>query len=221
MPSDIPPITFGTFFHIYNSGNNHENIFFQERNYAYFMELWWKHTCQIAETWAYCLLRNHFHAVVFIKNREDLTGLTGNPAADTVRGDTGMTPSGSRGDLSGLNNKIKQPSQYFSNFFNAYARGLNTATQRTGAVFERPFKRILVDSDAYLMRLIVYVHQNPQKHKFEKNFRDWNYSSYHELIANIPTRLQRNPMMQLFGSQEDFIRIHQEIQPLEDFADED
>jgi putative transposase len=192
MPSDIPPITFGTFFHIYNRGNNHENIFFQERNYAYFMELWWKHTCQIAQTWAYCLLRNHFHAVVFIKNREDLTG---------------------------LNTKIKEPSQYFSNFFNAYARGINIATQRTGAVFERPFKRIPVDSDAYLMRLIVYVHQNPQKHKFENNFRDWNYSSYHELIANIPTRLEKDRIIQLFVSKEDFIRIHQEIQPLEDFED--
>ena len=123
MPSDILPLTFGTFFHIYNRGNNHENIFFQERNYAYFMELWWKHISQIAQTWAYCLLRNHFHAVVFIKNREDLTGLTGNPAAHTVRGDKDITPSDSRGDLSGLNNKIKQPSQYLSNFFNAYARG--------------------------------------------------------------------------------------------------
>ena len=51
------------------------------------------------------------------------------------------------------------------------------------------------------MRLVVYVHQNPQKHKFENDFRD--------------------RMMQLFGSQEDFIRIHQEIQPLEDFEDED
>jgi hypothetical protein len=88
-------------------------------------------------------------------------------------------------------------------------------------MFERPFKRIPVDSEAYLMRLIVYVHQNPQKHGFEKNFRDWNYSSYHELIANIPTRLERNRIMQLFGSQEDFIRIHEEIQPLEDFEDKD
>jgi len=70
------------------------------------------------------------------------------------------------------------------------------------------------------MRLIVYIHQNPQKHKFENYFRDWNYSSYHELIANISTRLQRDRIMQLFGSKEDFIRIHQEIQPLEDFEDE-
>ena len=198
MPTDIPPITYGTFYHIYNRGNNSENIFFQERNYAYFMDLWWKHISPIAETWAYCLLRNHFHATVYIKNKKDLTGF---------------------GNLSGL--KYKEPSQYFSNFFNAYARGVNIATQRTGALFERPFNRIPVDSVSYLVRLIVYIHQNPQKHKFENDFRNWNYSSYHELIADVPTRLQRNRMMQLFGSQQDFIRIHQEIQPLIDFEDED
>ncbi|PKN93344.1 MAG: transposase [Chloroflexi bacterium HGW-Chloroflexi-6] len=192
MPTDIIPVTLGTFFHIYNRGNNRENIFFQPRNYAYFMELWWKHTSLIAETWAYCLLRNHFHALVFIRNREELP-----------------------------DQNIKEPSQYFSNFFNAYARGVNLATGRTGALFERPFKRIPVDSENYLIRLVVYIHQNPQKHKFIEDFRDWDYSSYPHLISNAPTRLQRNRMMDLFGSQDDFIRIHQEIQPLEDWDDED
>ncbi len=163
MPADIPPITYGTFYHIYNRGNNSENIFIQERNYAYFMELWWEYISPIADTWAYCLLRNHFHVAGCIKNREDLGGL-----------------------------KLKEPSQYFSNFFNAYSRGVNIAVQRTGALFERPFKRIPVDSESYLMRLVVYIHQNPQKHKFVNDFRDWNYSSYHQLIANVPTRLQRD-----------------------------
>lgn len=197
MPGDIAPITFGTFFHIYNRGNNGENIFVQQRNYAYFMELWWKHISPIAETWAFSLLRNHFHVAVYIKNEEDLTGFE---------------------NLSGL--KLKKPSQYFSNFFNAYSRGVNIATERTGALFERPFKRIPVDQEAYLMRLIVYIHQNPQKHNFEADFRRWNYSSYHELTGNMPTRLNRDKVLQLFGSREDFIRMHQEIQPWDGFEDE-
>ncbi len=208
MPTDIPPLTYGTFYHIYNRGNNHENIFVQERNYEYFLKLWWKHVSPVADTCAYCLLRNHFHIVVHIKNREDLirsltTDLTG------------------FGNLSGLNPKIKPPSRYFSNFFNAYARGLNIAMQRTGALFERPFKRIPVDSESYLLRLIVYIHQNPQKHKFVSDFRDWNYSSFHEFTSEIPTGLSRDRILHLFGSRADFIRIHQEIQPLEDFEDED
>jgi len=221
MPADIPPLTYGTFFHIYNRGNNGENIFIQERNYHYFTELWWKHISPIAETWAFCLLRNHFHVVVCIKDKEDLSGLTNNTINLGARVDKGTDPSDSRGDLTGLDKKLKEPSQYFSNFFNAYARGVNIATQRTGALFERPFNRIPVDTESYLMRLIVYIHQNPQKHKFTDDFRDWNYSSYHDLVSNNPTRLQREKVIQLFGSRADFIRIHQEIQPLNGFEDED
>jgi len=194
MPTDIAPITHGNFYHLYNRGNNRENVFLQERNYAYFMELWWKHTSPIAETWAYCLLRNHFHILVFIKNSEDLTG---------------------------LKNKNREPSQYFSNFFNAYARGVNIATQRTGALFERPFKRIPVGSESYLIRLIIYIHQNPQKHHFTEDFRAWNYSSYHECTGNVGTRLGKDKVLQLFGSEKDFVRIHQGIQPLENLEDDD
>jgi hypothetical protein len=53
------------------------------------------------------------------------------------------------------------------------------------------------------------------------DFRDWDYSSYHELTGNMPTRLQRDKVLQLFGSREDFVRIHQEVQPFEDIYDEE
>lgn len=221
MPTDIPPLTHGTFFHIYNRGNNGENIFIQERNYYYFTELWWKHISPIAETWAYCLLRNHFHAVVWIKEKSNLSGLINTSTKQTVTAKKGSNPSDFHEDLTGLSPQIKDPSQYFSNFFNAYSRGINIAVQRTGALFERPFNRIPVDTESYLMRLIVYIHQNPQKHQFVTDYRDWNYSSYHDLVSNNPTRLQREKVLQLFGSREDFIRIHQEIQPLVNFEDED
>jgi hypothetical protein len=219
MPTNQAPLTFGTFYHIFNRGNNHENIFIQERNYAYFMELWWKHTSPIAETYAYCLLKNHFHAAVFIKDQEDLTGFR--ESAPDSRGDPREHLDGKVLDknLSGLN--LKQPSQYFANFFNAYTRGVNNATGRSGALFERPFECIPVTNEKYLMQLVVYIHQNPQKHKFVDDFRDWNFSSYHDLIGDAPTRLQRDKLMELFGSREDFIRIHQEIQPLVDFDDEE
>lgn len=223
MPTDISPLTYGTFFHIYNRGNNGENIFTQERNYYYFTELWWKHISPIAETWSIGMLRNHFHATVWIKNREDLyPDLTGFIKESDDQGSRNMKLSVQprHGEnLSGL--KPKELSQYFSNFFNAYSRGFNIANQRTGALFERPFKRIPVDNEKYLMRLIVYIHQNSQKHKFVTDFRDWNFSSYHDMISNNPTRFQREKVLQLFGSREDLIRIHQEIQPLENFEDED
>jgi hypothetical protein len=70
----LTPLKFGKFYHIYNRGNNQENIFIQPRNYTYFLELWWKHTFEIAETFTFCLLKNHFHAVVYIKEIENIYG---------------------------------------------------------------------------------------------------------------------------------------------------
>jgi putative transposase len=54
-----------------------------------------------------------------------------------------------------------KPSQYFSNLFNAYAKAFNRAYHRTGALFQRPFGRIEITSDAYFMQVVVYIHRNP------------------------------------------------------------
>jgi len=184
MSTNAIPLEHGYYYHIFNRGNNHENIFPQQRNYPYFMDLWWKHTYQIADTLTFCLLRNHFHAAIFVKHIED-----------------------------GSNIKLKKPSQYFANFFIAYSRGVNNATGRTGALFERPFERILITDERYLMRLIIYIHQNPQKHNFVTDFRDWSYSSYHELLGTKDTRLKREKVMELFGGRDGVIRFHKENQP--------
>ena len=59
-------------YHIYNRGNNRENIFIEKRNYQYFLTLYEKHIAPIADTFASCLIRNHFHLVVRIKDKPAL-----------------------------------------------------------------------------------------------------------------------------------------------------
>ena len=66
------PIVPGVIYHIYNRGNNEEDIFIEERNYNYFMKLYAKYIMPVAETYAYCLLRNHFHLMVRIKSPEEI-----------------------------------------------------------------------------------------------------------------------------------------------------
>ena len=63
----LTPLEPGTYYHIYNRGVNRENIFREERNYAYFLRLYSKHITPVAETFAYCLLRNHFHLLVRVR----------------------------------------------------------------------------------------------------------------------------------------------------------
>jgi len=48
------PLQFGEYYHIYNRGNNRENIFIASRNYDYFLRLYMKHILPVAETFAYC-----------------------------------------------------------------------------------------------------------------------------------------------------------------------
>jgi REP element-mobilizing transposase RayT len=58
-------------YHIYNCGNNRENIFIEEANYFYFLKLMAKYVNPIADVISYCLLKNHFHLLVQIKNIEN------------------------------------------------------------------------------------------------------------------------------------------------------
>jgi len=61
-------------YHIYNCANGTENLFREERNYHFFLEKYFKYAHPIAETFAYCLMPNHFHIMVRIRSEEDLTG---------------------------------------------------------------------------------------------------------------------------------------------------
>ena len=54
----------GRYYHIYNQGNNKENIFIEAKNYYYFLRLVKKYIVPITEIYAYCLLPNHFHLLV-------------------------------------------------------------------------------------------------------------------------------------------------------------
>jgi REP element-mobilizing transposase RayT len=68
-PSPLHP---GVIYHIYNRGVNGEAIFKEKRNYEYFINLYVKHIQPVADTYAFCLLPNHFHILAEVK---DLSGL--------------------------------------------------------------------------------------------------------------------------------------------------
>ena len=60
------------YYHIYNRGNNRENLFREEQNYEYFLHQYRKYVSPIADTFAYCLLRNHFHFLIRVRQQESL-----------------------------------------------------------------------------------------------------------------------------------------------------
>jgi len=63
------PLQSDSFYHIYNCGNNKEDVFFEKRNYLYFLALLKKYILPVGEVWSYCLLKNHFHLLVKTKEK--------------------------------------------------------------------------------------------------------------------------------------------------------
>ncbi len=127
--TDPIPLQYGQYYHIYNRGNNREDLFREPRNYAYFLALYAKQIEPVAETLAYCLLGNHFHLLVRIKEEADCRLKSG---------------------------RLLNPSQQFSNLFNGYAKAVNNAYHRTGNLFQRPFGRIPVLRVSSTIKLPIY-----------------------------------------------------------------
>jgi putative transposase len=177
----VLPLKPGGFYHILDRGVNRENIFLEERNYIHFLSLYATYIIPVAETYAYCLLRNHFHLLVRI--REPQTGTASKAASARV-------------------------SKAFNNFLTAYAKAFNKAYGRTGALFQHHFCRILVPSNRYFLVLVRYIHHNPCKHGFVKDFQDWPFSSYHELASKAFTQLARPTVLEWFGSVNGFRKSH-------------
>jgi len=61
----------GKYLHIYDRGNNRENLFLEERNYSCFPELFFRHAGAVSDLYVYCLMKNHFHLLVRIRTPED------------------------------------------------------------------------------------------------------------------------------------------------------
>jgi len=187
----VIPLEPGVYYHIYNRGVNRSDIFIEDRNYAYFMQLYAKYIVPVAATFAYCLMRNHFHLLVRV--RTDRLGLGDRVGLDPVP----------------LNHRAV--SHAFNKLLSAYARAVNKSAGRTGSLFQHHFGRVPVTSDRYFLVLIHYIHNNPQKHGFVKDFREWPYSSYRALVSDKPTKLERDIVLGWFGGTQALERFHTQL----------
>jgi REP element-mobilizing transposase RayT len=190
MPSP-PPLQPNTHYHIFNRGTNRENIFREDENYRYILKLYAHHVAPIAETFAYCLMPNHFHLLIRTKSDQEVSR-------------QGLKPSTRL-------SKLTPASQAFSNLFNAYTLAFNKRYNRTGSLFEHPFHRIAVMSDAYFTRLIAYIHRNPAKHGFTEDFRLWTYSSYAAILSVQPTQVAREKVLTWFDGSAQFRKSHEQF----------
>lgn len=194
------PLVPGNYYHIYNRGNNGIDVFFDAGNYEYFLKLFQKYIHPIAETFAWCLMKNHFHFLIYIRPEQEIL-------KDLLEYSTIETP------------KTLDASKQFGHLFNAYTQAVNKKYSRTGVLFEKPFERKRVTSDKYLKNLVCYIHNNPVHHGFTKRSCDYPWSSYGSVLSEKPTKLKREDIIVMFENIDNFVAYHNMKQDFHEISD--
>jgi len=200
------PLESGRMYHIYNRGINGANIFLKEENYNFFLTKYAHYLSDYVDTFAYCLLKNHFHLLIRVK--ETFPDKSGTNAGTEVN--FGRVQNSAKVRSEGLHHTSHTVSKQFARLFSSYTQSINKVYERTGGLMESPFKRKLVESDAYFSQLLFYIHVNPRLHGFTEDFTDYPYSSYHSHLLARPTRLCRDEVIAWFGNPAEYRRFHQQ-----------
>jgi REP element-mobilizing transposase RayT len=169
----------GQTYHIYNRGINRGRIFFEDRNCDFFLRRFKKYVLQHVDLLAYCLMPNHFHLLVRINEFD---------AKEDAH--------------------LSVVEKAFKNFFISYAKAVNAAYGRTGALLQYKFKRKEVNDEEYFSWLVFYIHSNPIKSGLTKRLDQYQYTSYVEILQNDNSLVKPNDVLNWFGGLDAFEDFH-------------
>ena len=154
-------------YHVYNQGNNKAPIFFQDKNYLFFLKKTRVLLLPYLDFLSYCLMPNHFHFLVCVKETT----------------------------LIQKNNTSRSLNLAIAILLRSYTRAINIQEQRTGSLFRAKTKAkngfindfitigskhedlLFQPDNDYARQCFHYIHNNPVKAGLVNNPQDWKYSS--------------------------------------------
>lgn len=188
-------------YHIFNHANGFENIFTKDENYRFFLDKYNQYILPIAETYAYCLLPNHFHLVVRIRRKEVIEELRRSVENSNF----------SKGPNFGKVETVEYYiSKQFANLFSCYTQSFNKVNKRRGSLFLKNFRRELIDNKKYFLNAVIYTHRNPVHHAFCNRYTDWSYTSFCEIKEHNSQIIEVDKLVRMFGCKELFIDLHEQ-----------
>jgi len=181
----------GDLFHVFNRGNNSQQIFFKRDNYLFFLAKIKEFVLPFADVLAWCLMPNHFHLMIEVLH-EEITIENYSP------GDF-KSPGEYQNRTRILNNSI-------AILLRSYTRAINKQQNRTGALFQEGTKSVCLNdhelSPSYFQTAygnvgnisipemeypnvcFNYIHQNPVKDGLVFKPENWEFSSYQDYYCN-------------------------------------
>ena len=158
-PNTLKERSPGGTYHVFNRGVERRSVFYDERDYAFFLYLLRRALMPASagrsrETHlvfhgkirllAFCLMDNHFHLLLAQVGSQDMTG-------------------------------------FMRSVANAYVRYFNGRHTRVGPLFQSRYKARLLETDADLLGVSRYIHQNPTA----TGVNDWEDYPYSSLPAYL------------------------------------
>ncbi|MFO8128876.1 MAG: hypothetical protein R6T99_03115 [Bacteroidales bacterium] len=166
----LQPIFSDSYYHIYNRAVRDNTLFYTESDMIIFLRKFRKFVMPYLNVLGFCLLPNHFHLIVKTVDSNDSQHF----------------PS--------------LISEQFRKLFISHAVDINREEIREGTLFERPYRRIRIESENYLKYLLFYVHYNPEKHNIAYKFQDYRYSSYSLCFRKDQSIIDREFVSGLFNN---------------------
>ncbi len=150
----------GHTYHVYNQGNNKAAIFFERENYLYFLTKMKDHLSPHADILAWCLMPNHFHWLIRVKEDYSNTSV-----------------------LHNKEKKVNPLNRAIGTLQGSYTQAINKKYDRTGSLFrtrtkEKSLSEDQKGADNYGINCFFYIHQNPIRAGLVEQIGEWEFSSY-------------------------------------------
>ena len=180
-------------YHVYNQGNNRKKIFLTRSNYQLFHEKMDRFICPYADILAWCLMPNHFHLMILVKEvelfyeKKSKKFLNGSEIVNK-----NMCKKRALNESIGI-------------LLRSYTRIINAENEFTGSLFRKKSKANIINSfkgqqpnfwkskiaifnmlpeNQYPQICFNYIHHNPVKAGLVSKDIDWEFSSARD-YANL------------------------------------
>jgi REP element-mobilizing transposase RayT len=157
-------------YHVYNRGNNRDQIFFNQENYLFFLRKIRAQLLPRCEILAYCLMPNHFHFLIYADDRTISTVKKANQ-------DRNVFSEGMRIVLSTYTQAINKQEGRVGSLFMQNTES-KTLIDNTILNFGTVQNRAKVSKMDYAFTCFQYIHQNPMRAGLVKKMEDWKFSSF-------------------------------------------
>lgn len=169
----------GEYYHIYNRGNNKQNIFIEKRDWIRFLFsiLYFQSSINFPQAGrsTSCFVKSS----AFDIKRDIIMEILANRHVELIN--FALMPN--HFHITVRENKENGISQYMHRILTAHTKYFNLKYGKTGHLFQGPFQIVHIKENEQLLHLSAYIHRNPREFKQWKNKEDaYPWSSYQDYI---------------------------------------